>query len=223
MAIVLALVSSCDGAPWDRPSGPSPGGPLSAGVDDAGGGFYADRPPRIPIFTVTFGGYLLCLTEGHEPATITAVRARDDGASPFTAYLRTVTPAAVAASPPRERPDYAPHGAADGSPPAFDEPYVDKRWRISGDYSTSIALARIDLPCSKADVGVVNNRQVPKYPSTELMIALSADKGGAEVDGFVIDYTVDGKDYRRSVPWTMVVCDVAGRRHNCGPRPDQEN
>jgi hypothetical protein len=165
---------------------------------------------------VTFGAFVLCLSDGHAPATLTSVRPQDLNASPFTAFLREVTPAMVTAVKPRERPNFAPHGAANGSPPAFNEPYVDKRFPVPGSYSAKVAGTRITETCDEAyDVGVVNLRQIPRFSSTELMLAIPSDERGAEANGFVIDYTVGGKKYRRNVPWRMVVCDAARTLHHC--------
>ena len=61
----------------------------------------------------------------------------------------------------------------------------------------------------------MNELAVPSGPYTELMIVLPADEKGAEVDGFFVDYTVGGKDYRREVAWDMVVCDRGRQLPGC--------
>lgn len=210
VALVLGLMSGCGGRGISA-------GPLSAGVDDAGGGATVDRPAEdFKRVVATFGSFILCLQKGAEPATLRAVRARSGAASQFKPYLRTITPELFTATRDRDRRHMIPLGFGLGSPPEFGEPYA-AGWPEPGIYSDRIKGATVNETCKQTDAAglAVNELAVPSGPYTELMIVLPADEKGAEVDGFFVDYTVGGKDYRREVAWDMVVCDRGRQLPGC--------
>lgn len=207
---MFSLFAGCDHGPVD-------GGPLFAGVDTRGGGSYADWPAgRFEHVVATFGSYVLCLQHGDRPATLRGVRPLHRSSALFTALLRTVAPQDVAAARLRDRLNYVPPGFGLGRPPDFDEPYA-AHIPSPGRYTDVVKGARVTESCAASDSGIlaVNRQQVPHGSFTELMITVPSDTGGAEVDGVVIDYTVDGEDYSRTVRWDMVVCDRLKRLPEC--------
>jgi hypothetical protein len=173
-------------------------------------------PPRrgYDAYDATFGSFRLCLKDqAVGPVTIASVHPVH-GAQDFRAtYLRTVTPALVQAHPDEES---SLIGSTLGSPP-FDQPYVNER-RPVGDYTTEIRGAVItdycDHPESAARSAPPGHAQGPSY--TELMLVISAtSKESGVVDGFVIEYSANVRNYSMRVPLRMIVCDRTRAMREC--------
>lgn len=190
-------------------------GPLRAGGD---GGFAADPPPKAGHdYVVTFGGFLLCSTTSAVPVIdrVTLGATPPQGAR---VALRTVTPALVEETPRSQRRRLVPLAATWGSPPEFSEPYVAVEPPL-GTFDPLVEGIEVDESCSDtyAAQSAVNKWDVPADKYLELMVVVPVETtDGAEVDGFTIDYTADGEDYSLDVPWTMVACDDAATRQQCG-------
>ena len=165
-------------------------GPLSVG-DLMGGQSFLPPTPRPSRWWASTGSFGLC-TSG-SPVELETVRLDGVDHPPHEAWLLTDVP--------ENDQNFVTFGSTVGRPPDFDEDYAGPR--IEGGTYTPMKGATINDPCPKRSVveGV-----------TELVLATQADREGAEIPGFWIDYSVAGRPYTLHVDWTIVLC---------GDRPDE--
>jgi hypothetical protein len=194
-------------------TGPDPDGPLRTVAREGASSAYAPRGD-VAVYDVTFGGFVLCLTDRRSgPATLTDVHPARAGQKIAAVYIRTVTPAMVQAHPDEES---ILIGSMLGSPP-FDQPYVHER-RPVGDFTTKIRGAVITDYCDQAESAArsapPDHAGGPAYTELMLVISATSEESGV-VNGFVIEYSANGKKYAMSVPVKMIACDRTRRMWAC--------
>jgi hypothetical protein len=210
LSLVVVLLIACARQP---DTGHGSDGPLGAVAGAAMASVHA--PGRdYDIYDATFGGFLLCLKEpGGGPVVITDVRPVRAGQEFAAVYLRTVTPAIVRKWPDG---DYFLVATKLGRPP-FNQPYASPS-RPLGEYTTRLGDVPIEDDCDTARnaLAAVGPDRVPKTSYTELMLVISAtSEESGVVNGFVIEYSANGKKYTMSVPVKMIACDRTRRMWAC--------
>jgi hypothetical protein len=193
---------------------------LSATAGDGGQSIYP--PHAAPHRWVgTAGSFVLCTRGRYAPARILDVRARvTPGKDPVavTFWLRTVTRAAVAATPPRRRTGYEPVGSALGAPPRWDQPYRDAVY--PGDYSRGLRGLVVHESCAatQAAWARIDHHRVPATGFRELMVTLAVDDRGGQVRGVDITYEQDGERAILRTTWSITACGTAVRDRRFCPR-----
>jgi hypothetical protein len=198
----LTLLSSCTGAG----AGPerSDDGPLSVG--EMVGGLAVDEPDVDP-WSASFGTYFLCV-EGGDTVHLEGVRAPG---APAPRRVRAVLhdePNGAARS--RDR-----FMSQIGTPPDWDEPYVDGRVRRepADSYTEDIQGEAVDADCPI--IAETRDR------FRELILILEAGSAGADVERFFIDYRVGEERYTLPVDWQIVMCGRQIREHCSRSRPQE--
>lgn len=204
------LLSACGASPADpasRTAHSEGDGPLSAAIGVGGSSILA---PAQSTWTGTFGGFVLCAQESGRRIEVQDVRYQA-GVEPVEVVptVRTTTPESLRGLEPRRRQDYLPTYTALGSPPGFDEPYVDLV--VPGDYSTVVRGWRVDQSCEQTAAleRQLSGGRVPSRPLRELMFAVTAGRQGARIDRVDIDYLADGRPMTLELRWAMVSCGTA--------------
>lgn len=167
---------------------------LSAGTR-GGGAFVAAPPPSGGEWAMTYGAFVLCTQDG-VPATLERVSLTEPGAgAAATPYLRSV-PSQQQRQPGR---DYAP-GVLRGRPESTEPP-------MGGDFEADVAGAEITRSYDQPPG--------PEEAREEVVIVMEADERGAEVDGFSVAYSADGRDYVLDVDYQLVMCGQEVHDESC--------
>lgn len=166
--------------------GRSTDGPLTVLSGSGGTSIAAPAARHRSSWFGSFGVGRLC-TDGRE-AHIQAVR-NDEVLAPrsTTVLLR---------SSPTDR-GYI---SALGSPPEWDEPYVEHPDDMAAEEATYTPAVEsvITADCDETDDDAM---AAPK-----LVLIFEAGKKGSHVSSSWIDYVVDGNEYTAEVPWEMILC-----------------
>jgi len=172
-------------------------GPLSVG--GIVGGVSVNEPREDP-WRASFGTFFLC-TEDGATVHLEDVRAPGDPAPRAVRAVLHAKREGAAASPER-------FGSRLGSPPDWDEPYVEgpTRRQAASVYTDDIQGEVVDEPCPTSPAG-------DRF--TELVVTLEAGEAGADVKRFFVDYRVDETKYTLPVDWQLIMCGAQVVRH-CG-------
>lgn len=182
-------------------------GPLSASIGVGGNSI---RAPEASTWTGTFGGYVLC---GRESGTSIEVQRIRYTASiepvEVVPTVRTTSPDSLRRLTPQRRQEHLPTYAALGSPPQFEEPYVEVV--VPGAYSTEVRGWHVNESCEQTAAleRQLSEGRVPSRPLKELMFVVTASSRGAKIEQVDIDYLADGRPKTLELHWTMVSCGSA--------------
>jgi hypothetical protein len=182
-------------------------------VTAGSGGQSVHRPAGVHgRWRATIGSFVLCLQGRQVPARILDVRPRPvPGLAPVAVavWVRTVSPAAVAAAARPRRLDFEPVGSALGAPPRWVQPYRDAAY--PGEYSTRVRGLVVSRPCTStaAANAAIDRGRVPAVGFRELMLALTVDRRGGRVHGFDVTYEQGGVRRVVRADWTMTACGTA--------------
>ena len=184
-------------------------GPFSVMSGD--GGFVAGAPVA-RRYWVSFGTDMPCMQTDPDASTdpaiaddvivIAGVRYVDrrNPAAAVHVLLRTVTPKMVR-NHPKHRDYFGPFISAWG--------HAGQRQRygtyVPGRYTTDIAGHEVSDTCAQADrnATLLSKGKVPDKALTTLVFAVKADRDGARIGPYFIDYTINGEPRTLQVNWTM--------------------
>lgn len=184
-------------------------GPFS--VQAGTGGFVSSAPVPRPYW-VSFGTDMPCMETDPEASTdpagaddvivITGVRYVDrrNPAAAVHVLLRTVTPKMVR-NHPKHRDDYGLFISAWG--------HAGQRQRygtyVPGRYTTDIAGYEVSDTCAQANrtATLLSRGKVPDKALTTLVFAVKADRDGARIHHYFVDYTINGEPRTLRIDWTM--------------------
>jgi hypothetical protein len=168
-------------------------GPLSASSGSGGSAIFA---PGVSPWYGSFGSFILCSTSPGTDLVLQDGRF-DTPIAPVAvaATIRKVTPKDLRHAG-DEIDSYLPFATALGSPPGFDEPYVDSV--PAGEFINQLAGTSIDQKC--ADAG--DEAQGFK----ELIVTVEVNGDGGEVSDFYVDYEADERPMTLHVDWTLSSC-----------------
>lgn len=208
----LTFATACAGgadpgrSPGSRPE-VSATGPLKTTAGS--GGFALQAPSQTGWdgkWRGAFGGVVLC-TDNAVPVEIKEVRLHET-VKPLNAsvLVRRFEPADVATLPRRERFNYLSFQGVLGSPPEFAESYAGTP--IPGHYVADLEKVRVHQSCADATQAerALGQGRTPAQAFSEVVVTLTSGASGAQVDGFHIDYEVDGRSHSAFVDWTLIAC-----------------
>jgi len=196
VTLFAALAAAC-AADTDRsPAAPVTNdreldGPLSVGDVRGGQSFLAPRS-RPERWSASQGSFALCTTG--PPVVIEEVRAsaRQGAALTVGAWVVSDVPASG---------EFGTFGSTLGSPPRFDQAYVD-----------GPALRGTYRPAAGTEVAESCPAPSLRDGGEELVLTVETDRRGVDVPQFEIRYSSGDEAYSLPVEWAMVLCGTEARR-----------
>ncbi len=194
-ALIASLVlTACGGDDQDDVAIPVQGGPLK--IEGSGEGLLP--APRTPQTTATFGALFPCTENGSE-VTIVDVKF-DTTVEPVEVYsaLRLIPARADREDPNSRR--WLPNLAIYGDPrnPGM-------AGRLPGEILIPSAGHTLDAECDRG----------PDTALVELLTVVTADRGGAYVNGQTVTYSADGETFTAQVAWRFGICGTEVRIDRC--------
>ena len=167
----------------------------------------SSAPPGHQPWAASWGTFLLCSTEEDIGIVLEDVRfTAPVQPLELSAWIRTVTRADFARGTATVKDSYYPFAMGAGSPPEFDEPYV--KVPLRGSFEEGVSGVPVSHRCGSQPI---------EFGFEELVVTLTADRGGAQVSDVYVDYQADGAPMTLHIQQLLTACgpDIADVDEEC--------